>query len=807
MEKLPGGVPAGTVVHARDDRWRVAHVQPYDAGELVTLDGEGERNRGRRTTLITPFDRLVVRRPSRPRRRHRRGTLGVAAAAVARERPGRGVWAAVAGAFDVHAWQLAPALAVAGGATRVLLADAVGLGKTVQAGLILADLWHRGVLSRALVLTPAALRAAWAAELRERFDLDVTVMDQPALIARQRAGAADVNPWTSVPIVISSIDLVKRAEVRAAVEDEPLDILVVDEAHHASRGSDRGAVVARLAARVPWLVLASATPHAGDTRAYRALLDLGQVSSSGEPPMMVFRRSHRDAAFANSRATHVLRVTPTAAERRLQDALVEYGRALLGGPFGTQAGVRLVASVLARRATSSAWAAARTLRRRLDALSSAAPAVDAQPALPWEELDDGDGVDGIEAVWLSAPGLLTVGQEGERLRALIALAEDAASTSSKFIRLSRLLSRLGEPVIVFSEFRDTLEACLPHVQSLTTVVMLHGGLDATERGRLLRRFLDGDATVMLATDVAGEGLNLQRRARAVVTIEWPWSPQRLEQRIGRVDRLGQSRRVHAFHLTAAGTFEETVVARLLERQARACRDLDEGAGHSELEVATRVFAAAPQNTADEPSPDRPSAGASSSIEDGWARLAAAEAARVIACRRLGAVSGSEGRETAWCRPRRFRAARSLAAIVEVALRSAEGRSEWSHVVALRVDLKRWCADKRAWARMCRSIAHDPRVNDTAITAARTTAACADWSPVIARLHAISHARAGQRPPGAQPSLFDRRAVRAAAAREAVLAKLAAHAERQSRWLLGGRDHARLETHVVALLPLEDEGAR
>ena len=247
MEKLPGGLAAGAVVHARDDRWRVAHVQPLDACEMVTLDGDGEWNRGRRTTLITPFDRLVPRAPHRERRRHRRAAVRAAAAAVARERPGRGVWAAVDGAFDVHAWQFAPALAVAGGATRVLLADAVGLGKTVQAGLILAELWHRGVLTRALVLTPASLRTAWAAELRERFDLDVMVMDQPALIERQRTGSAHLNPWTSVPIVISSIDLVKRAEVRAAVEDEPLDMLVVDEAHHASRGSDRGAVVARLA--------------------------------------------------------------------------------------------------------------------------------------------------------------------------------------------------------------------------------------------------------------------------------------------------------------------------------------------------------------------------------------------------------------------------------------------------------------------------------------------------------------------------------------------------------------------------------
>ena len=807
MEKLPGGVAAGAVVHARDDRWRVVQVRPLDACAMVTLDGDGGRNRGRRTTLIAPFDRLVPRGPHRAQRRHRRTAVRVAAAAVARERPGRGLWAAVDGSFDVHPWQLAPALAVAGGATRVLLADAVGLGKTVQAGLILAELWHRGVLTRALVLTPAALRTAWAQELRERFGLDVMVMDQPALIERQRAGTAHLNPWTSVPIVISSIDLVKRAEVRAAVEDQPLDMLVVDEVHHASRGSDRGAVVARLAARVPWLVLASATPHAGDSGAYRAMLNLGRVASAGEPPMLVFRRSHRDVALATARATHVLRVTPTPAEQRLQGALVEYGRALLDGPFGSQPGARLVAGVLARRATSSPWAAARTLSRRRDALAGVSPVVDAQPALPWEEFEANDCAHETEARWLATPGPIGGADEIDRLRAMIALAEDAASLPSKAARLGRLLSRLREPAIVFSEFRDTLEACLPHVQAISTVVMLHGGLDALERERLLRRFLDGHAAVLLATDVAGEGLNLQRRARVVITLEWPWTPQRLEQRVGRVDRLGQSRRVHAFHLTAAGTFEETVVARLLQRSARARRDLDEGDGHTERDVATRVFGLTPVGAAEEPWQDGSPAMGGSAIAARWTRLAADEAARVTAGRRLAVFRGGADNAIIWCRPRRLGAISSLAMIVEVTARTIEGRIEWAQIVALRVALNRWGAGKRDWARLCRSIALDPRVGDAAVTAARATASSANWLPVIARLRALGQARAVQRRPGVQASLFDRRAVRAAEARESVLATLAAHVERQLRWLHGTANEPRVEIQVVALLPREDEGTR
>ncbi len=108
--------------------------------------------------------------------------------------------------------------------------------------------------------------------------------------------------------------------------------------------------------------------------------------------------------------------------------------------------------------------------------------------------------------------------------------------------------------------------------------------------------------------------------------------------------------------------------------------------------------------------------------------------------------------------------------------------------------------------MCRSIARDPRTHHTAIAAARATALQANWRPVVARLHAIVHARTVRRQPGVQPSLFDRRAVRAAEAREAVLAKLAAHAERQSRWL-GAGTQAHVDARVVALLPIEPMGTR
>src|SRR5690606_23941961 len=138
--------------------------------------------------------------------------------------------------------------------------------------------------------------------LRERFGLSAIVLDHDGLRRIRTGLPVAVNPWASAPIVVASIDLAKRPEIRAAVEDHPLDLLIVDEAHHVAPGTDRGAIVERLARRTPWLVLASATPHTGDRHRFRYLLDLGRTS--GEPRMRVFRRSRREAGLGGDRRTH-----------------------------------------------------------------------------------------------------------------------------------------------------------------------------------------------------------------------------------------------------------------------------------------------------------------------------------------------------------------------------------------------------------------------------------------------------------------------------------------------------------------------
>ena len=157
------------------------------------------------------------------------------------------------------------------------------------------------------------------------------------------------------------------------------------------------------------------------------------------------------------------------------------------------------------------------------------------------------------------------------LRRMAGLVIAASRVDSKVSSLTRLLSRTGEPAIVFTEFRHSLEAVHRRLKQVREIAVVHGGLTAAEASRELARFKCGQASVLLATDVAGQGLNLQDRSRWVVSLELPWNPARLEQRCGRVDRIGQSRSVHFTLLVAQHEAEAGLLAHLARRTLIARR--------------------------------------------------------------------------------------------------------------------------------------------------------------------------------------------------------------------------------------------
>jgi superfamily II DNA or RNA helicase len=457
------------------------------------------------------------------------------------------------------------------------LADHVGLGKTIQAALIVAELRARRLAERVLVITPPSLREQWATELRDRFALSPTIFDHASLTATVRMLPAGVNPWQTTPLIVSSIDLVKRPEVRTAIDGVAFDLLIVDEAHHVTPGTDRGTLVADIASRTPWVVLISATPHSGDDAAFAYLQRLG---SARVEPFLAFRRCRPSATPRMARRSRLFIVTPTSAERLLLEATTGYVRAVRHATRRRD-GASLVAAVIARRASSSAEAARRTLLRRAALLAREA-VPEMQPFLPWE---DGCADAELDDAALATAGLADVRREVEWLERMAALASSASAHWSKLAVIHRLLTRTSEQLLVFTEYRDVAEHLSSSLGTIASVAALHGGLSRHDRRAAVDSFNRGLVRVLVATDAAGEGLNLQHRCRCVINLELPWSPRRLEQRIGRVDRLGQTRRVHAMHLVHARSFEGTVVARLERRRAAAA------ARTAELSITERDTAA------------------------------------------------------------------------------------------------------------------------------------------------------------------------------------------------------------------------
>jgi superfamily II DNA or RNA helicase len=573
VQELPPLAPArvpGALLRARGRTWRLLYVTPgagCRALHLVAAPGAG--GGAARRVLLEPFDRCEpVGATGQPRAVTRRAWVARLASELCAAARFDAPRTAVAAGIDLHGYQLEPVVRLLrGDANRVLLADAVGLGKTVQAGLAIAEVMARRPSARVLVVVPAGLRDQWAGELRTRFSLEATRCDAAWLAVRTRALPPGANPWSIVPLPIVSIDFVKRPEVLNALDALEWDLLVADEVHLASAGSDRGTSIAALARRAHRVVLASATPHDGDPQRFEALCRIGAMGP--HDPLLVFRRDPSAADRPAAARPRVLRVAVPPSHLRMHALLDRYAGALAGaararGLAPEDAGAALALSVLRKRALSSAHALWLTALRRRRLIASAGAAADPrQSALPFTTHTVDVTTDEDDESVIGVPGLPQPRREAAWLGALAAAAHHASREEPKLAALLRWLRRTTEPLVVFTEYRDTLGVMeRAMTRAGHRVAVLHGAQADADRASALSAFAGGQARVLAATDTASEGLNLQARCRAVACFDVPWSPTRLAQRIGRVDRLGQRRRAHALLLAGAGTGDVALLARL-----------------------------------------------------------------------------------------------------------------------------------------------------------------------------------------------------------------------------------------------------
>jgi superfamily II DNA or RNA helicase len=572
---------AGDVVTVRGNRWNVEEIVGFPDCTLLRLAASRPNGERIECRLLHPFDRPVRHKlPPRIRKVSPRRWMHALRSALADSRTFGQLRAAASASIDVLPFQLEPALAVVRGlASRLLIADEVGLGKTIQAALILAELQQRGWCERAIILTPAGLREQWAEELSRRFQIRAATFDAASLQSLVSTLPAGLNPWAVEPVSITSIDFVKQPEVLRALASLIWDLVIVDEAHQVATAPQRSAAVEQIARRARHVVLLTATPHAGDEAAYVSLCRIGALGN--DDPLGLFRRTRADVGQGHTRHVHLLPVRLSDAEMEMHRLLEGYARRVWQMARARNAPeLQLVATVLTKRALSSASALALSLTRRLEALAGAPVDPMAQSALPFDSNEDDDLADA--APILASPAFEQPGDERVSLEHILAAATHASRHERKISALRRLLRRVREPLIVFTEYRDTLMRLEEDavVRSLRRLVLLHGGLSRHERRFAVQAFTSGGADLLLATDAGSEGLNLQSHCRLVVNLELPWNPVRLEQRIGRVDRLGQTRTVHAIHLYAAQTPESRVLAGLVRRVERI---------RTEADIALEIF--------------------------------------------------------------------------------------------------------------------------------------------------------------------------------------------------------------------------
>lgn len=558
----------GDTVSVRGHLWRLRGLVDHGTCVALDLEPDGSPPGSDRCVLLYPFDRVArLADAGVPVLVSRRRWWRQLAARLLDAHECDALLSPVRARIDLLPYQLEPAMAMAlHGIPRVLLADAVGLGKTIQAGIAIAELFARADAHRALIIVPAGLRDQWASELRLRFDLDADVIDSGALRALAVQLPRAVNPWTVPRVAITSMDFAKRAEVISGLSAVPWDIVVIDEAHVVTADSDRHQAISLLARRAPRLLLLTATPHSGDPAAFAALTTLG--ATEGAEPIVLFRRSRAHVGLAVSRRMRLLRVRLGAAEHRTLRVLIGYARRVWAHHESSEnPDARLAIALLLKRALSSPSSLLLSVVRRRALLDARDQSVPHQLELPLD--DETDASDEEPSAVLGARGLARADEERAWLDDIAAAAAFGAREHRKVRAVRRLLRRVHEPAIVFTEYRDTLTELEAALAGTRRCVCLHGGMDRVDREATLSAFSSGQADVLLATDAGGTGLNLHHRCRLVINLELPWNPVRLEQRIGRVDRIGQSRTVHAIQIVGRATPESRVLVRLMARFDRA----------------------------------------------------------------------------------------------------------------------------------------------------------------------------------------------------------------------------------------------
>jgi superfamily II DNA or RNA helicase len=521
---------------------------------------------------------------------------------------------------EVDDYQLDPVVrALSMPRVNLLIADDVGLGKTIEAGLVMQELILRHRARSILIVCPSSIQVQWKEEMRDKFGLEFRIVDSSLLADLRRRRGIHVNPWAHFPRLITSIDFLKRERPMRLFREtlpagdqpafpRPYDLLIVDEAHNVApsgRGkyatdSLRTIAIQQLAPHFEHKLFLSATPHNGYVESFSALLELldNQRFARAVRPnrvqleaVMVRRmkselelRWDGNRRFAKRCVKH-LEVNYTSAERGAHQALRRYSelRVASAGTAGEQFASEFVLKLLKKRLFSSPAAFAATLEKHARSVGAGGSAGNGTAWQRQVEEADNDFANDEDAEQIALEAIETASrhvspltaEEKKLLAELRQFANDAERRAdSKARKLIDWLKQTLKPdgqwskerVIIFTEYRATQKwlhdlLAAEGFAGQDRLLTIYGGMKLEDRERIKAAFQadpdDSAVRILLATDAASEGVNLQNHCWRLVHYEIPWNPNRMEQRNGRVDRHGQKNpEVHVHHFVGAG-FDET----------------------------------------------------------------------------------------------------------------------------------------------------------------------------------------------------------------------------------------------------------
>jgi SNF2 family DNA or RNA helicase len=516
---------------------------------------------------------------------------------------------------------------------RFLLADDAGAGKTIMSGLLIRELKLRGLIERILIVCPANLAFQWQRELRDKFDEQFEVLKGGDI--REQYG---INQWLERPQIVTSLDLAKRNEILPGLRQVGWDLVIADEAHRLSwtppsRKTARYALGELLRDISDHMLLLTATPHKGDPDNFTLFLQLldqdtyADVRSIREAmerrhapfylrrtkeAMVYFPERQADGTWT-ARKVFTKRIPRTVsfaidgAEFDLYDEVTKFVRrqseaAAARGDDSRARAVGFLMALYQRRLASSTYALRHSLENRAKRLADAlkhaeALAKEAPPDIPdpseLEELEDSER-ERLERLLDAITLAGNADQVQEEIQQLYELAEAAqavedGNAEAKLSKLRGLLEDEGffadrdKRLLIFTEFKDTLDYLVQKLKEMGfDVGTIHGGMQIGSREqpgtRLFaeQQFKEGAVQILVATEAAGEGINLQF-CHMLVNYDIPWNPNRLEQRMGRIHRYGQTHDCLIFNFAATNTIEGRVLARLLDKLQEIRDALDDDA--------------------------------------------------------------------------------------------------------------------------------------------------------------------------------------------------------------------------------------